>query len=129
MLKAYRKGNWKIALGLLSFIPEWKNDYERLNQELDWATSGNRQVMLWENQFTNQLTGIIIFEQGDRYILVRHLSFSPSDRSGRNVYDLFNDLHQHFSDYRLMGTLATQPLISNWEKGRYYQQQQVKQEE
>ena len=129
MLKAYRKENWKIALGLLSFIPEWKNDYERLNQELDWATSGNRQVMLWENQFTNQLTGIIIFEQGDRYILVRYLSFSPSDRSGRNVYDLFNDLHQHLSDYRLMGTLATQPLSSNWEKGRYYQQQQVKQEE
>lgn len=31
MLKAYRKENWKIALGLLSFIPEWKNDYERLN--------------------------------------------------------------------------------------------------
>ncbi|WP_040467795.1 hypothetical protein [Limosilactobacillus gastricus] len=129
MLKAYRKENRKIALGLMSFIPEWKNDYERLNHELDWATSGNRQVMLWENPFTNQLTGIIIFEQGEHYILVRHLSFSPSDRSGRNVYDVFNDLHQQFSDCRLMGTLAIQPLISNWEKELYYQRQQFKAKE
>lgn len=122
MLEKYHKENRKIALGLLSFITNRATNYEDLNQLLDWALTEPRSVLLWENPTINQVSGIVIVELGATYVLLREFALSPGDRSGRNMFAIFDELHQRYPEQRLMGTLATQSLLSSWEKARYYEE-------
>lgn len=119
MLVSYRKDHQKIAMGLLSFCPDLKN-YRRLATVLDGAGGPRTPIWLWQDPDSHQISGIVILELTEAAVLVRRLSFSPSERSGRNVYALLSAVHRHYPDRRLMGTLATQSLVSNWERDHYY---------
>lgn len=115
MLVRYRKDYEKIAMGLLSFLPEL-GDYDQLATEIKGSLDRNYQIYLWKDTDDNHFIGIIIIETGEKYVLVRHLSFTPTERSGKNVYALLTAIHEQYPESRLMGTLKTQPLISNWER-------------
>ena len=115
MLVKYRKDYEKIAMGLLSFLPELR-DYDQLASAIKFSLDKNYQIYLWKDTEDNHFIGIIVIEVGEKYVLVRHLSFTPTDRSGKNVYALLTAIHEQYQDCRLMGTLKTQPLISNWEQ-------------
>lgn len=115
MLTKYRKDYQKIVMGILSFVPQL-HDLERVRAEMQWAISSGQQIFLWQSEHEDHYTGVAIVEEGDNYVLIRWLSFTPSERSGRNVYDMLTAIAQHFPRKRVMGTLATQPLITNWEK-------------
>lgn len=115
MLVRYRKDYEKIAMGLLSFLPDLRN-YDQLANTIQFSLDNNYQIYLWKDTDNNHFIGIIIIEVGDEYVLVRHLSFTPTERSGKNVYALLTAIHEQYSNKRLMGTLKTQPLISNWER-------------
>jgi riboflavin biosynthesis RibT protein len=115
MLVNYRDEYKKIAMGLLSFIPELK-DLSHLNSEMAWyQQSANRPMYLWRNA-DEHLIGIVCLEIGDEYVLIRRLSFTPSDRTGRNIFALLNAVHDKYSEKKLVGTMETQPLITNWGK-------------
>lgn len=122
MLETYRKENRKIALGLLSFITNRATNYDDLNQLLDWGLTAPRSVLLWENPTINQVSGIVIVELGPTYVLLREFALSPGDRSGRNMFAIFDELKQRYPEQRLMGTLTTQSLLSSWEKARQYEE-------
>ncbi|HJF30067.1 MAG TPA: N-acetyltransferase, partial [Ligilactobacillus saerimneri] len=50
MLYKYKNDYQKIAMGLLSFIPDLK-DFARLKQEIDWyQAEDNRALFLWKNE-------------------------------------------------------------------------------
>lgn len=115
MLVQYRKNYQKIALGLLSLLPELR-DGHRFRDELEWALKQNYSVYLWKNSEDNHFIAVVILESGPTYVLVRRLSFTPSERSGRNVYALLKAIHDEYAGKRLMGTMATQPLITAWGK-------------
>lgn len=115
LLVRYRKDYEKIALGLLSFLPELQ-DYEQLTTVINTSLEKGFHIYLWKNTEDNHFIGIIILEEGDHYILVRNISFTPTERSGKNVFALLSAVHEEFSSKRLMGTLKTQSLISNWER-------------
>lgn len=115
MLVKYRKDYEKIAMGLLSFLPELR-DYDQLASAIKFSLDKNYQIYLWKDTEDNHFIGIIVIEVGEKYVLVRHLSFTPTDRSGKNVYALLTAIHEQYQYCRLMGTLKTQPLISNWER-------------
>lgn len=114
MLVKYRKDYQKIVMGLLSFIPSL-NDVKRLNEEIFWSTADDHPIFLWQNQ-ENHFSGVVILEIGDDYVLVRRLSFTPSERTGRNIYSLLDAVAERYPNKRVVGTLANQPLITNWEK-------------
>ncbi|MCI1975021.1 MAG: reductase [Limosilactobacillus sp.] len=115
MLVRYRKDYQKIAMGLLSFLPELR-DYDQLADAIENSLAKGYQIYLWKDTEDNHFIGIIIIEVGKEYVLVRQLSFTPTERSGKNVYALLTAIYELHRDKRLMGTLKTQPLISNWER-------------
>lgn len=115
MLVNYRNEYKKIAMGLLSFIPDLK-DLDHLNTEMTWYLESDRRPMyLWRND-DDHLIGIVCLEIGDDYVLVRRLSFTPSDRTGRNIFALLSAVHDKYPGCKLVGTIETQPIITNWGK-------------
>lgn len=115
MLVEYRKDYEKIAVGLLSFIDEL-HQYNRSRNELEWALKAGNQVFLWKDSEQNHLIGIVILQIDDVSVLVRHISFTPSERTGKKIFDCLTTVAKRYPGKRLMGTLATQPLISSWER-------------
>ena len=115
MLVRYRKDYQKIALGLLSLVKDLRKD-NRFMEEMDWALANNWPIFLWKDMDDSHFIGIVILEMGDCYVLVRRLSFTPSERTGHNIFSLLDGVHDQYSHKRLMGTLATQPIISMWER-------------
>ena len=115
MLVRYRKDYQKIAMGLLSLLPELR-DERRFKDELHWALEEEDPIYLWKDQEDNHFIAVVILELGTDYVLLRRLSFTPSEQSGRNVYALLTAIHEEYPDRRLMGTLSTQPLITTWGK-------------
>ncbi|MEK1480916.1 reductase [Limosilactobacillus fermentum] len=121
MLIAYRKDYQKIAMGLLSLLPPFK-DYHRLKAVIDWSGESDQLIYLWQNETIGQFTGIVVVSVGQDYVLVRHLSFTPSDRAGKNVFALLAALQERYPQKRIMGTLTTQGVVTNWARDRYYRQ-------
>lgn len=115
MLTIYRKDYEKIAMGILSFAPHL-HDVERVRDEMQWALKTGQQIYLWQSEDEDHFTGVAIVKNGDNYVLVSWLSFTPSERSGRNIYGMLTAIAKRFPRKRIMGTLETQPLITNWEK-------------
>lgn len=115
MLVRYRKDYQKIAMGLLSLVPELRN-YDRFNEELTNAVAAHYPIYLWKDSEDNHFIAVAIVEEGDDYVLLRRISFTPSERSGKNVFALLTALQEQYSGKRLMGTLRNQPLITTWEK-------------
>lgn len=119
MIVEYRNDYRKIVMGLLSFIPDLSN-YDQLEQEMDWSTSGNRKILLWNNPNIDQFSGVAIIEIGAKYVLIRRMSFTPSERSGRNMYRFLSEIQNKYNDKEIIGTLTTQALVTNWRKSNEY---------
>ncbi|HJA24106.1 reductase [Limosilactobacillus coleohominis] len=119
MLVNYRKDYQKIVMGLLSFIPDL-DEYDRLDEEIEWGTEPPRRIVLWKNTKIDQFGGVAIIESGADYILIRRMSFTPSERSGRNMYLFLSAIAEQESDKRVIGTLKTQSLVTNWRHSNQY---------
>ncbi|WP_295746470.1 reductase [uncultured Limosilactobacillus sp.] len=115
MLVRYHKDYQKIVMGLLSFIPSL-NNVKRLHDEIFWSTADDQPIFLWQTPDGGHFIGVVILEVKDDYVLVRRLSFTPSERTGRNIYSLLDAVAARYPDKRVVGTLTNQPLITNWEK-------------
>lgn len=115
MLIRYRKDYQKIAVGLLTFRPELHAYHQALGT-LEMALEQDFSIFLWKDTEDNHFIAIAIVKTGPHYALLRQLSFTPTERSGRSVFAVLTAIHEQFSGLRLMGTLNTQPLISTWER-------------
>ncbi len=119
MLVNYRKDYEKIVMGLLSFIPDLR-EYNRLDDEISWENERPRQIFLWKNTNIDQFSGVAIVEHGDDYILLRRMSFTPSERSGRNMYLFLTAIANQAPEKQVVGTLKTQSLVTNWQRSNQY---------
>lgn len=115
MLVRYRKSYQKIAMGLLSLLPELRKDH-RFSAELEWAQREGKEIYLWKNQEDNHFIAVIILELGADFVLVRRLSFTPSERTGRNIFALLTAVQDEHPGKRLMGTMENQPIITSWRR-------------
>ena len=79
MLVKYRKDYQKIVLGLLSFSPDLDN-YDRLQEEIDWSNSAHQPIYLWRAPYSEQFIGVAVLEEGTDYILLRRLSFTLREK-------------------------------------------------
>ncbi|BDZ30980.1 N-acetyltransferase [Lactiplantibacillus sp. WILCCON 0030] len=117
MLVKYRKDYEKVAMGLLSFIPDFK-DIAHLQTEMQWyQADNNHQLLLWR-QADGDFCGIIGIEVGADFILVHHDSLSPEERNPQNQQQMLDELAALYPDQRVMGTLEMAPIIGAWERNR-----------
>ncbi|MBS4199553.1 GNAT family N-acetyltransferase [Bacillus sp. FJAT-49732] len=77
MLIRYKKAYEKIAMGLLSFMPNEK-DLKKLQQTMkNYESEDNWQLFLWKEEDITGLIGVLL---SDEKAEVQHISVNPSHR-------------------------------------------------
>lgn len=116
MLLDYKNTYEKITMGLLSFIPDFK-DVTRLKFELDWyQQEENRKLFLWRGEETQDIIAVIGVEADDELILLRHISINPSFRNEGISYKILEALDNQYPNQKIIGTLETTQIIVKWEQ-------------
>ena len=114
MLLKYRSDYQKIAMGILSLDPVFK-DWDLLQHALAWyQTSDDRTLYLWKDR-RDDFAGILGTEQQGRYVVVRLLTLMPDKQTTRNAQNMLDDLAATVPQQRVMGTLANAKIIAEWE--------------
>jgi len=114
MLLKYRSDYQKIAMGILSLLPSFK-DWDRLQRELAWYQGGaDRTLYLWKDQNAD-FAGALGTEQQGNYVVVRLLSLIPDKQTTANTWQMLDDLAAAVPQKRVMGTLANAKIIAEWE--------------
>ncbi|RIW33566.1 GNAT family N-acetyltransferase [Bacillus salacetis] len=95
MLIRYKKAFEKIAMGLLSFMPQEK-DLKKLQQTmLNYEQENDWQLFLWKDEDIVGLIGVVI---GEEAIEVRHISVNPSHRHegiGKAMLRTLSDIYSN----------------------------------
>ncbi|MER1293296.1 GNAT family N-acetyltransferase, partial [Bacillus sp. C1(2022)] len=74
----YKKSFEKIAMGLLSFMPNEK-DVKQLQQTIkDYETDTERQLFLWKEG--EDIVGCVGVEKREEEVEIKHISVNPSHR-------------------------------------------------
>jgi len=77
MLIKYKKSFEKIAMGLLSFMPNEK-DVKKLQSTMnDYETNDNWKLFLWKEE---DILGAIGARIDDNKLIIQHISVTPSHR-------------------------------------------------
>ena len=80
MLIRYKKNLEKIAMGLLSFMPEEKKDVKKLLQTIkEYETNPNWHLYLWKED--DDVLGAIGVRLEDKNAYIQHISVNPSHRN------------------------------------------------
>ncbi|KGX92216.1 reductase [Pontibacillus halophilus JSM 076056 = DSM 19796] len=79
MLIRYKKSFEKIAMGLLSFMPEEKKEVKKLQQTIkEYEENEQWQLYLWKEE--DILGAIGIEYRNDGEVVIQHVSVNPSHR-------------------------------------------------
>lgn len=115
MLVKYKQDYEKIALGLLSFMPDLK-EFDRLSAELAaYSSEENRQLFLWKNS-EGDFVGVVGVEVAPTYLMLRHLAFTPNYRQDTVKFEVLDALHELFIDKRIMSPVDMSELLTAWER-------------
>lgn len=122
MLIPYTNKYEKVVMGLLSYVKGFKN-FESILEEIDRIKTGNRSLYLWRESSTDNIIGIIGFDQNDKdqTILIRYLSINPSFRNEGISLRILTAIKEDFPVYSLTGSLETAGLIKKWSQNRNQQ--------
>ncbi|RPA61276.1 reductase [Aerococcus agrisoli] len=125
MLVPYIGKYEKVVMGLLSYIPEFK-EFSELKAEMDRIHKQERKIYLWKDAESDNVIGLVGFDQHDDTdtIVVRYLSINPSFREEGRTYDILTALKKEYPVYTLTGVISLSGLLSKWAKHR--QEQTVK---
>lgn len=119
MLVPYTGRYEKIVMGLLSYIPEFK-EFSELTEEMDKINQQERKIYLWKEADSDNIIGLVGFDQHDDTdtLVVRYLSINPSFREEGRTYDLLTALKKEFPVYTLTGVISLSTILSKWTKRR-----------
>lgn len=96
MLIRYKKNLEKIAMGLLSFMPEEKKEVKKLQQTIkEYETNPEWHLYLWKEDDVIGAIGVRI--DNDINAVIQHVSVNPSHRNlgiGKKMIDEVNKLYQ-----------------------------------
>lgn len=117
LLVPYSAMNKKIVMGLLSYIPEFK-DFKRLQEEIEEiASNPSIKCWLWKEDENDNFIGLIGGESTTDTIVVKYLSLSPSFRGENKTFKMLDDLTK-VEDKVLSGTIETSVILAKWNKQR-----------
>lgn len=96
MLIRYKKNLEKIAMGLLSFMPEEKKDVKKLQQTIkEYETNPDWHLYLWKEDDVIGAVGVRI--DNEINAVIQHVSVNPSHRNlgiGKKMVHEVSKLYQ-----------------------------------
>ncbi len=122
MLVPYIGKYEKVVMGLLSYIPEFK-EFSELTEEMAKIDHEERKIYLWKEANSDNVIGLVGFDQHDdsNTLVVRYLSINPSFREEGRTFDILTALKKEYPVYTLTGVIALSSLLSKWTKHRQEQ--------
>lgn len=91
MLIEYKKDNEKVAMGLLSYLPDFKN-LENLKEEIKLNRESDEfNLFLYQNDDQN-IVGVIGTQTANNFIIIRYLSLAPGFREKKYENEILKDL-------------------------------------
>lgn len=91
MLLEYKKDNEKVAMGLLSYLPDFKS-LENLKEEIKLNRDNDEfKLYLYRNE-DNNIIGAIGTQISGKFIIVRYLSLAPGFREKKYERKILSDL-------------------------------------
>lgn len=113
MLIRYKKTFEKIAMGLLSFMPNEK-DLKKLQQSMkNYEMEESWQLFLWKEE---DITGLIGVTFHDHSFEIQHISVTPSHRNhgiGKKMVQAIKDL---YPNKKLVSNTMTESFIQKCEQ-------------
>lgn len=113
MLVKYKSSYEKVAMGLLSFIPDLKDLTNLTNEMALYQKDEDHVLYLWKNQ-ANDFSGVVGVEVADKYIVVRQISLIPSERGEGHAMEVLDELHKLYAKHTMMGSFDTTKLVAKW---------------
>ena len=80
MLIQYKKDYEKTAMGLLSYLPDFKN-IENLKEEINLNQKDNDFILFLYRNDQNNVVGVLGTRMTDKFIIIRYLSLAPGSRT------------------------------------------------
>lgn len=109
MLIRYKKDFKKIAMGLLSFMPNEKNLQSLQTTFSQYESLENHHLFLWkEGKSIIGLIGVLVFEH---QVQVQHISVTPSHRNQGFGKRMVESLKSHYLDLPLIANDETSDFI------------------
>jgi riboflavin biosynthesis RibT protein len=110
MLIRYKKTFEKIAMGLLSFMPDEK-DLKKLQLTMkEYETEENWQLFLWKEEDIIGLLGVL-FDHAGNQIIIQHISVNPSHRFQGIGKKMVKALKEMYADKVIIPNENTAPFI------------------
>ncbi|MRH42346.1 GNAT family N-acetyltransferase [Aquibacillus halophilus] len=101
MLIRYKKNFEKIAMGLLSFMPEEK-DVKKLQHTIkEYETNPDWQLFLWKEE--DILGAVGVYFENENSLVVQHITVNPSHRNmgiGKKMILAVKDLYKAQANLR-----------------------------
>lgn len=100
MLIQYKKDYEKTAMGLLSYLPDFKN-IENLKEEIELNQEDNEFVLfLYRNQ-QNNMIGVLGTQITQKFVIIRYLSLAPGFREISYEQQIVSELKQEYPDKKV----------------------------
>jgi riboflavin biosynthesis RibT protein len=110
MLIRYKKALEKIAMGLLSFMPDEK-DIKKLQLTMkEYESNSNWQLFLWKTEDIVGLIGVVLKEDT---VEIQHISVNPSHRHEGIGNQMVNAIREFYADRTI---LANDDTLSFYNK-------------
>ncbi|MGG5253736.1 GNAT family N-acetyltransferase [Neobacillus sp. SM06] len=113
MLIRYKKTFEKIAMGLLSFMPNEK-DLKKLQQTMkQYETEENWQLFLWKEEDIIGLIGVQFMGAGQ--LQIQHISVNPSHRQQGIGKRMVKALQEMYPEKEITATVETAAFVEKCE--------------
>jgi riboflavin biosynthesis RibT protein len=112
MLIRYKKNSEKIAMGLLSFMPEEKKDVKKLQHTVkEYETNPDWHLYLWKEDDILGAIGLRI-EDGINAV-IQHVSVNPSHRNSGIGKKMVHEINRMYQDkYAVCAEESTQEFYN-----------------
>ncbi|MFS0672717.1 GNAT family N-acetyltransferase [Ornithinibacillus sp. 179-J 7C1 HS] len=105
MLNRYKKNSEKIAMGLLSFMPEEK-DVKKLQQTIkEYETNPDWHLYLWKE--VDDIIGAIGLRVDGDQAIIQHISVNPSHRNVGIGKKMIQEVKKIYTNFNLS---AVEPI-------------------
>ncbi len=109
MLIRYKKALEKIAMGLLSFMPDGK-DIKKLQLTMkEYENNSNWQLFFWKQEDVVGLIGVALNENA---VEIQHISVNPSHRHEGIGNQMIQAIRDFYSEHTIIANEDTQSFYN-----------------